>query len=34
MGEDAYGALTLEVSLTLEHRQYRRRVMALATRRP
>jgi SAM-dependent methyltransferase len=33
MGEVAYGALSLEARLTLELRPYRRRVVAIATRR-
>ena len=33
MGADAYGALALEVALTLEHKPYRRRVVVTATRR-
>lgn len=33
MGVDAYGALALEVAVTLERRPYRRRVLILATRR-
>lgn len=33
MGAEAYGALALEAGLTLERRPYRRRVVAVATRR-
>ncbi len=32
MGEAAFGALSMEMSLTLQHRPYRRRVLVVATK--